>query len=135
MNTPKWMRIALLLAAAYNILWGAWVVLYPASAFQLVRMAPINYPQIWQCVGMIVGVYGVGYAIAATNPVRHWPIVLVGLLGKLLGPVGFFASAIAGQLPWRFGLILVSNDFLWWVPFTLILFHVWKNEAEAKTLK
>ena len=126
------MRIVLFLAAAYNLLWGAWVVLYPLSAFQLVKMAPINYPPIWQCVGMIVGVYGLGYACAALNPVRHWPIILVGLLGKLLGPLGFFVSAIAGQLPWRFMLILVPNDFIWWVPFTMILLHAYKVERANK---
>ena len=38
-----------------------------------------RYPQIWQCVGMIVGVYGVGYLVAASDPLRHWPIVLVGM--------------------------------------------------------
>ena len=29
---------------------------------------------------MIVGVYGIGYIIAAGNPYKHWPIIFVGLL-------------------------------------------------------
>ena len=52
---------------------------------------------------MIFGVYGVGYAVAATAPLRHWPIVLVGLLGKLFGPVGFIAAALGDKLPWTAG--------------------------------
>ena len=80
-----------------------------------------NYPQLWQCLGMIVGVYGVGYAIAAGDPVRHWPIVLVGLLGKILGPIGFAYHVCRGALPWLFGATIVFNDLIWLPAFVLIL--------------
>lgn len=121
---PRWMSVVLWIAAFYNIAWGAWVVLFPLAAFRLLGMPLPNYPQIWQCVGMIVGVYGVGYACAAPNPQRHWPIVLVGLLGKLCGPLGFLVAACQGQLPWRFAYLLLFNDIIWWVPFARILFSV-----------
>jgi hypothetical protein len=52
---------------------------------------------------MLVGVYGIGYAIAAFDPWRHWPIVLVGLLGKLLGPIGLAQAVAEGTLPLAFG--------------------------------
>jgi small multidrug resistance pump len=59
-----------------------------------------RYPDIWQCVGMIVGVYGVGYLIAAFDPLRHWPVILVGLLGKVLGPSEWrMRCGTAGFLP------------------------------------
>lgn len=108
-------------AAVYNVLWGALVVLFPLELFRRLHMPPPNYPMIWQCVGMIVGVYGVGYACAARDPYRHWPIVLVGFLGKLLGPIGFLWNAARGDLPWAFGLVNIANDLLWLVPFALIL--------------
>jgi peroxiredoxin len=90
-------------------------------------MAEPRYPGIWQCVGMIVGVYGIGYAIASRDPYRHWPIVLVGLAGKILGPLGFVAAALAGELPWAFGLTLIPNDLVWWVPFAIILAGAWRR--------
>ncbi|HZP82139.1 MAG TPA: hypothetical protein VFB21_10900 [Chthonomonadaceae bacterium] len=62
-------------------------------------MPPPNYPQIGQCGGRIVGVYGIGYACAARDPLRHWPIVLVGLIGQLLGPLGFLLAARLGARP------------------------------------
>lgn len=118
------MSWTLYLAAGYNLLWGSWVVLFPFSGFDAMDIPRPLYPAIWQCVGMIVGVYGVGYAIAATNPVRHWPMVLVGLLGKVLGPVGFvWQAVILGNLPLTFGYFLIFNDLVWWVPFVLILRH------------
>lgn len=114
-------KTTLLLAGGYNIAWGGVVVLFPASLFLWARMEPPRYPQVWQCVGMMVGVFGVGYLIAAKDPARHWPIVLVGLLGKILGPLGFFLEVAQGRLPWRAGWVIVTNDLIWWVPFVLIL--------------
>ena len=115
------MSITLLLAALYNLIWGAWVVLFPNAYFDWTGMERLNHPEIWQCVGMIVGVYGVGYAIAATDPMRHWPVILVGLLGKVLGPLGFAKALIDGSFPLKAGILILSNDLIWWIPFCLIV--------------
>jgi hypothetical protein len=120
------MALVLRLAAVYNVLWGGFVVLFPLVPFEWAGMEPPRYPQLWQCIGMIVGVYGVGYWIAARDPLRHWPIVLVGLLGKVFGPIGFLDAALRGALPWRAGWTLVTNDLIWWVPFTWILLRAWR---------
>jgi peroxiredoxin len=125
------MTVTLLLAAAYNLLWGLAVVVRPNLAFDLMGLDRPTYPQIWQCVGMIVGVYGVGYAIAAFAPLRHWPIVLVGLLGKVFGPIGFIQAAAAGAFPWSFGWTIITNDLVWWIPFALILRTAWRANAGA----
>jgi peroxiredoxin len=111
----------LVLAAAYNLIWGTAVVLAPAAPFRLLDMPEPLYPALWQCIGMIVGVFGIGYAVAARDPLRHWSIVLVGLAGKILGPIGFVWVALDGQLPWAAGLTILTNDLVWWVPFALIL--------------
>ena len=93
------MKQCLLIAAVYNVVFGVWAIFLPSSAFDLVGMARPNYPELWQCIGMIVGVYGLGYAIAAFDPLRHWPIVLVGFLGKIFGPIGFVQALVKGSLP------------------------------------
>jgi hypothetical protein len=96
---------------------------------------PATYPQHWQCIGMIVGVYGVGYAIAAFNPFRHWPIVLVGLLGKVFGPIGMALAIRDGAIPWSAGWTIVTNDLIWWIPFGIILWHAWKwNQPHSASL-
>lgn len=129
------MRRVLLLAAGYNLLWGAFVILFPFALFDWMGVERPSHPAIWQCVGMIVGVYGIGYAIAAFNPLRHWPIVLVGLLGKILGPIGFVDSAlIRGTFPVEFGWTIITNDLIWWAPFALILraaYLRWRNDTDA----
>ena len=120
---PRWMKNTLIAAGIYNLVWGGFAVLFPNAVFQWLAMPIPNYPQFWQCIGMIVGVYGLGYLIAAFDPVRHWPIVLVGLLGKVLGPLGMVEALWRGSLPLAFALNCVTNDLIWWVPFALILKH------------
>lgn len=116
-----WMRAVLWAAALYDLLWGAWVVLHPEGPFRLVGMAPPAHLDMWQQFGLAVGIGGVGYAIASTNPIRHWPIVLIGFIGKVLGPFGFWHAAQEGHLPWGLAWMVVVNDLLWWIPFGLIL--------------
>ncbi|RMH24416.1 MAG: alkyl hydroperoxide reductase [Planctomycetota bacterium] len=111
----------LIAAGIYNLLWGGLTVLYPAWLFRMTGLSEPTYPFIWQCVGMIVGVYGVGYLAAAKDPIRHWPIVLVGFLGKIFGPLGYAIGLARGEVPAGFGVTLPTNDLIWWVPFGMIL--------------
>jgi small multidrug resistance pump len=132
--TTKNMRITLRLAAIYNLLWGLIAIFYPIQSFDFFGMQPPLYPQLWQCIGMIVGVYGIGYWIAANNPMVHWPIVLVGFLGKLLGPIGFTKALINGDLPLKFGVNIIFNDLIWLVPFLMILKATLPNELIMKNI-
>lgn len=125
-----WMRAILIAAGVYNLTWGGWVVLFPAALFRWTGMAPTNYPQIWQSVGMIVGVYGIGYLIAARAPFRHWPIVFVGLLGKVLGPAGMFCSVAQGNLAAGMAWTCVTNDLIWWA-FAFILYRAFALQREG----
>lgn len=123
MNASLWLK----LAAIYNIIWGAWVVLFPHHLFDLTGMERLNHPMIWQGMGMVIGVYGLGYWWASYNPERHWPIVAVGMLGKIFGPLGFFMNYLQGAVPFGFFYTLLTNDFLWWPSFGYILWKTWKN--------
>ena len=121
--TPIWMRRWLLAAGVYNLVWGIPIVLFPDIPFRLLDMPPLEDPgrAIWQCLGMVIGVYGVGYLAAARDPIRHWPIVLVGFMGKIFGPIGFVQTVLAGDIPWAFGIMIIFNDLIWWIPFAGIL--------------
>lgn len=127
------MSRVLVAAAAYNVLWGLFAIAMPTVIFRWAGFDPMPaYPELWQCIGMIVGVYGVGFFIASRNPARHWPIVLVGLLGKILGPIGFAIAVAKGRLPLSFGWTIVTNDFIWWAPFLAILWHAAKVNQSGR---
>lgn len=120
-------------AAAYNILWSLWAATWPQAMFQWLDMPLPNYPQHWQGIAMLVGVFGVGYGIAAFNPVRHWPLVLVGMISKVLSPLGMAGAWLKGELPGAFALTCLPNDVLWWLPFGLILRHAWRQYRDEGT--
>ncbi|MDC0255638.1 hypothetical protein OAK75_12125 [Bacteriovoracales bacterium] len=130
----KFHPLFLQLAALYNILWGAWIVLFPLHIFNLTGMTPPLYPEIWQCVGMIVGVYGVGYYFASKAPTLHWPITLVGLLGKIFGPIGFLHALLMERFSPLFGLVILTNDLVWWIPFGHILWVTWKEKKAQQSI-
>ncbi len=125
-KAPGWMKFTLILAGIYNLIWGLITVAMPEFYFQFSGMPLTNYPEIWQCVGMIVGVYGIGYIIAAFDPYKHWPIILVGLLGKVLGPFGYINAYYKGSFTLTAGITNITNDLVWWIPFTIILFKAYR---------
>ena len=108
-------------AALYNLLWGCWIALFPRHLFRLLGLdAPRPLP-LWRVVGMFVLVYAPGYWWAAGQPARHRHLILIGLLGKALGPLGFAWSAYHGDLPRAFGWTILTNDLVWWPAFALYL--------------
>src|SRR5437016_5078647 len=95
MNGPfanRLFRSVFATAGAYNIAFGLWAALWPMAFFNWFNLAPLRYPGIWACLGMVVGVYGLLYWYAAWKPDAAWPIIAVGLLGKMLGPIGMVMS-------------------------------------------
>lgn len=116
---PREMRIyraSFLLAAIYNVLWGTAVILFPALPFRLADL-PLPDPVgllLWQCIGMFVLVYAVGYAYLWHDPLRYAPFALVATLGKLFGPIGWLWAYTQGILPLHTGLTILTNDVLWW---------------------
>ena len=124
----------LLAAGFYNLVWGAVVVLLPDLMPRLAGMEPFEGPArgIWQCLGMVIGVFGVGYLCASLDPIRHWPITLVGLLGKVFGPIGFLGAVVQDRVPLEAGLIIVFNDLIWWPGFALALWLAWRAHRDAR---
>ena len=108
-------------AAVYNVVWGSVGVLFPGLFFRLIGIPAPNYLPLWQVVGMFVLVFAPGYWWAARYPERHPHLILIGLLGKVLGPLGFLWALAGGQLPLAFGWTILTNDLIWWPAFGLYL--------------
>jgi hypothetical protein len=113
-------RIAFTLAGCYNLAFGVWAGFWPLAFFDLFNLPAPRYPGIWACLGMVVGVYGLLYLYAAWKLESAWPIIAVGLLGKVLGPIGM-AMSFDADWPRRLGMLCVYNDLIWWLPFGLFL--------------
>ena len=121
MNTLNRYRPWFYAAAIYNLLWGTINGLFPTFFFNLVGMPLPKYLALWQVVGMFVLVYAPAYWWAARHPAKHYHFIVIGLLGKILGPLGFVWSVYQGDLPLAFGWTLLTNDLIWWPAFGLYL--------------
>ncbi len=120
----------LVVAGIYNLLFGVFAIFFPNLFFEMAGMQLPIYPELWQCIGMIVGVYGIGYLLASMNPLRHWIIVLVGFLGKIFGPIGFIKALSVGSFPLSAAFMILFNDLIWLIPFFFILKAVYNKVYE-----
>lgn len=120
-------------AAVYNVLWGATVVLFPQLFFRVFGLPPINYPFLMSGIGMFVAVYGYGYWAVASDPVRYPQLVVVGLLGKTLGPIGWAYHVWLGSVPAPTLWVNVFNDLVWIPPFAAYL--LWHRSLPARLRK
>jgi hypothetical protein len=132
-------RIIFLLAGVYNIGWGLFAALSPNWLFNFAGMEPINYPDVFACLGMVVGLYGIVYLEIARKPERGFLLAAVGLIGKILGPIGLLTLIAQGTWKPPTIIMCLTNDFVWWIPFALYLrdswaFYKkdWTFDAEAK---
>ena len=122
MKRRAWHRAAFLAAGIYNIAWGLYAALDPDGFFRFAGLEPLNHPQVFACLGMVIGLYGVLYLEVARRPEHGFLIAAVGLAGKLLGPIGLAPLLLSERWPLRAALLCVTNDLIWWVPFALYLF-------------
>ena len=122
MERRAWHRGVFVAAGAYNICWGIWSAIDPQWLFRFAGMPLANHPEIFACLGMVVGLYGILYLEVARVPERGWLLAAVGLLGKVLGPIGAAVLVLQDVWPLRATVLCLSNDLIWWIPFALYLY-------------
>lgn len=121
----KFHRWVFLLAGVYNIGWGLYSVLDPQWLFRFTGMPLSNYPQIFACLGMVIGLYGIIYLEVARAPECGWLLAAVGLVGKILGPIGMTNLVLRGIWPRSAFILCATNDLIWWIPFAWYLYDAW----------
>jgi len=118
-------RATFIAAGLYNLAWAAYSALDPQWLMRLADMPPANYPQIFACLAMVVGVYGFIYLEVARVPERGFVLAAVGLLGKVAGPIGMAYLIFTDAWPPAAGWLCLTNDLVWWIPFGLYLHDAW----------
>lgn len=118
-------RLIFVAAGLYNLAWGLWTALEPRWLSRVAGIAMTDAQQGFAGLGMVVGLYGIVYLEVARVPERGWVPAAVGLAGKVLGPVGVVWLVLTGRWPAQALLVIVTNDLLWWAPFTLYLRDTW----------
>ena len=135
MKRRRFHQVVFALAGAYNLAWGAYAAIDPQWLFRYAGMAPLNHPAIFACLGMVVGVYGLLYWQVVRVPERGFEIAAVGLLGKVLGPIGLIQLIASGAWPMKSVVLCVTNDFIWWIPFGLYLYDCRNARLETSAAR
>ena len=100
-------------AAGYNFIWGVYAVADPQWLFRFSGMPLMEHPQIFACLGMVIGLYGVLYCEVALRPEGGFVLAAVGPLGKVLGPIGLVGLIATGAWPLETMVLALTNDFVW----------------------
>ncbi|MEL7341556.1 MAG: SelL-related redox protein [Bacteroidota bacterium] len=100
-------------ASVYHIVWGLFLIVRPTLLLEWASLPLPQYPILIQGVGGVVLVFGVAYAIAAKDVMRHWLMVFMAFLlksGAFVGTTVYFAIGVLGTEFMWFSLV---NDLLW----------------------
>lgn len=121
MSAERFFRRLFLSAAAYNIIVGSVVMLFPQMFFRLFSLPEINHAYVMQGLGMFVAVYGIGFYLVFKDPKKNHAFAILGLAGKTLGVLGWTYYTVRGEIP--IGAIGANflNDLLWIPPFIAYL--------------
>src|SRR6266545_8089197 len=101
------------------------VFIFLVLAFRYSGVPLQNQPHIFACLGRVVGLYGIIYLEVARVPERGWLLAAVGLVGKVLGPIGLLRLIWSGTWPLSTIVLSLTNDLIWWFPFALYLIDAW----------
>jgi hypothetical protein len=115
----------------YNIGWGLYSAWDPQWLVRFADTSLLNHPEIFACLGMVIGLYGLLYLEVARVPERGWLLAAVGLLGKVLGPIGLAQLLWTRQWPLAAAILCVTNDLIWWIPFTKYLIDAWPGRWKS----
>jgi hypothetical protein len=123
-------RIVFAAAAFFNLAVGLPLLLAPQRvAAALVNTPPPDF-MLAQICGVLISVFGVGYAMVARDPAGGRPIAWLGVIGKLPIPVILWFYVRADLVPVR-TLLLSLGDLGFAVLFVLFLWRTAPASRDA----
>lgn len=110
---PQWMRGFLLVAAAYNVLWGVFIGWFPETFYQWVTESEAVAPSVisWQGKGVLA--MAAVYLICAIHPGKCWFLIALGAITKIAGAFWFYAVILETEVGKRGIFHLLMNDLIW----------------------
>ena len=112
---------ALFLAGLYHLAFALWANAYPHFCFDWAGIPRPNHPILWRVAGLLSAVFGVGFLISARDPIRHWPVILLGFAKATLVIALLGISIAGGELPPKAFWVAIVDDLVWWFPLAAIL--------------
>lgn len=111
----------LFIAGLYHLGFAIWANAYPHFCFDWAGIPRPNHPILWRVAGLLSAVVGVGFLISARDPIRHWPVILLGFAKATLVIALLGISILGGELPPKAVWVAIVDDLIWWFPLAAIL--------------
>lgn len=105
----------------YNILLAVCMIFFTEQVFTFFHASDSDHLLVWKLLGLFVGLFGMGYLLAATNQYVHWPVILMGFTFNLSVTVGFLYYLFTAHLSWSISWIVLINTSIWIVPLWRLL--------------
>ena len=107
------------------------MIVLPNLLFDLFGLPRLNYPFVMSGMAMCIGLFGYGYWMVAQDLRRNFHLVMIGFLGKTLGPIGWLWTVLTTSLPFRTMWTNVFNDLIW-LPFFVAYFVWYRRQNKAR---
>ncbi len=120
-----WMRWLLRFVGGYNLLAGLTMMVFYHESFKLLGVPKPQLMLPLQLVGILVGLFGVGYLLVASNPIENRNLLMLGFWSKALGSALGVGYVLLGKLPLIFLVILFFADIVYLPPFFVIMRRVY----------
>ena len=135
MNNSRWKSKLLIVAAIHCCIWGVFIMAWPELSFRVYGYAdPLVNTLVWQGCGFVIFLFGAGYGFAASDPDRHYSLVLMGAIAKACGTVGVVYGYFSGDLVLHLLLWITVNDVMWIVPFAIIVCDAIWNDTTSQAV-
>jgi hypothetical protein len=130
----KWMKFLLRLVAVFNVCAGLFMLIGYHETYKIIGMdkPKIHFPI--QLVGILVGLFGVGYYMVARNPIENRAVLLLGFWSKFLGSCLGTAYVVLGILPLEFVAVYFFADVIYLPPFYVILRRLYALAREREAM-
>lgn len=115
------MTFVLRFAGIWNLLAGLSMMTLYHEGFKLLEVSKPELLLPVQVLGILVGLFGVGYLMVAAHPVENRNILLLGFWSKALASVLALGYVVAGPLGWGFAAVVLISDVIYLAPFWVIL--------------
>ncbi|CAN5368428.1 hypothetical protein BH09BAC1_BH09BAC1_14170 [soil metagenome] len=129
-----WIRPLLFIAFVYSLAWGLAIIFAPGYVFTNAVVELPNHIYMWQTLGAIEIMLGIGYFISFINPYRHWAPVFIGVGYKIVSTAIFINGALSnGELINLSNYVFIDN-LIWLLPFVAILVQTYRHSLRGDDL-
>jgi hypothetical protein len=107
------MRFVLRFAGTFNLLAGAYMIIFYHEGYKMVGAPKPELVLPVQIMGILVAMFGVGYHCVASRPVQNRDLLMLGLLSKAICAAAALLYVLDGQLPAWFAIVVFLADIIW----------------------